>query len=293
MKISEKRVLEWWELPGIDGREAFDEEILFLNEFAESGKLPRWALLIRDLLPRWGFEPCAHRFFDGLEQVLTMIGSARPGPRLGGCGDIPLFVYQRLQSAGQEFLAWAEGKDGGEVGTWLEKPDPAKVEAARAVGEALLAMGHGWVATDAVLETWADQAKFPLTQALVDGEDGPLPKLLRHACCYNVFVNIRRLAEGIKTGEIPTIQVCRDALVEMPQLAPERLAQLWLLLDALSRWLKRKPAKDGVQAHIHAMLGPHDPVRDWLVASLYKTLKLWQMYLDKLHGKNRRLPSLI
>jgi hypothetical protein len=160
VKISEKRVLEWWELPGIDGREAFDEEILFLNEFAESGKLPRWALLIRDLLPRWGFEPCAHRFFDGLEQVLAMIGSARPGPRLGGCGDIPLFVYQRLQSAGQEFLAWAEGKDGGEVGTWLEKPDPAKVEAARAVGEALLAMGHGWVATDAVLETWADQAKF-------------------------------------------------------------------------------------------------------------------------------------
>jgi hypothetical protein len=91
VKISEKRVLEWWELPGIDGREAFDEEILFLNEFAENGKLPRWALLIRDLLPRWGFEPCAHRFFDGLEQVLAMIGSARPGPRLGGCGDIPPF----------------------------------------------------------------------------------------------------------------------------------------------------------------------------------------------------------
>lgn len=293
MKIAEKRVLEWWELPGIDGREDFDEEILFLNEFALNGDLPRWALLVRDLFPRWGFEPCAYRFFDGLEQVLAMIGSARPGPRLGGCGDIPLFVYQRLQSLGQQFLFWAEGKEAEEVSRYLGEPDSEKAEAARAVGEALLAMGHGWVAVDAVLETWADQAKFPLTQALVDEEDGPLPKLLRHACSYNVLVNIRRLAEGIKEGRLPTIQVCREALVEMPKLAPERLAQLFLILDALARWLKRKPAKDGVQAHIHAMLGPRDPVREWLGASLYKTLKIWQTYLDKLHGRNRRLPSII
>ncbi|MGB9757479.1 MAG: hypothetical protein ACPLRP_00400 [Candidatus Bipolaricaulaceae bacterium] len=293
MKISEKRVLEWWELPGIDGREDFDEEILFLNEFAENGDLPRWALLVRDLFPRWGFEPCAHRFFDGLEQVLAMIGSARPGPHLGGCGDIPLSVYQRLQASGQEFLSWAEGKEAGEMGKYLGRPDLEKAEAARAVGEALLAMGHGWVATDAVLETWADQAKFPLTQALVGGEEGPLPRLLRHACSYNVFVNIRRLAEGIKAGQPPEVRVCREALVEMPELAPERLAQLFLVLDALSRWLKRKPPKDGVQAHIHTVLGPRDPVREWLVASLYKTLKIWQAYLDALHGRDRRLPSLI
>ncbi len=293
MKISEKRVLEWWELPGIDGREAFDEEILFLNDFAESTNLPRWAFFVRDLLPRWGFEPCAHRFFDGLEQVMNMIGSARPGPRLGGCGDVPLSIHLRLQSAGQDFLAWAEGKEAGKVGKWLGQRTPAKTEAARAAGEALLALGHGWVATDAVLETWADQAKSPLTQALVDGEEGPLPKLLRHACSYNVLVNIRRLAQGIGEEKIPVVRVCQEALVEMPKLAPERLVQLWLILEALSRWLKKKPPKDGVQAHIHALLGPRDPPREWLVASLYKTLKLWQLHLDKLHGKSRRLPSLI
>ncbi|MBC7222174.1 hypothetical protein H5T56_04255 [Candidatus Bipolaricaulota bacterium] len=293
MKISEKRVLEWWELPGIDGREAFDEEILFLNDFAESANLPRWALFVRDLFPRLGFEPCAHRFFDGLEQVMGMIGSARPGSRLGGCGDIPISVHLRLQSAGQEFLAWAEGKEAGEVGKLLGKANQAKTEAARAVGEALLAFGHGWVATDAVLETWADQAKFPLAQALVDGEEGPLPKLLRHACSYNVLMNIRRLAQGIGEEKIPAVRVCQEALTEMPELAPERLTQLLLVLDALARWLRRKPPKDGVQAHIHSLLGPRDPAREWLVASLFKTLKLWQVHLDKLHGKSRRLPSLI
>lgn len=293
VKISEKRILEWWEAPGIDGRETFDEEIVFLNSFVESAKIPRWAIMVRDLLPRWGFEPCAHRFFDGLEQVMSMIGMARPGARVGGCGDIPLAVHMALQNAGQDFLSWAEGKETKWLGGGLGKPTPAKVEAARAVGEALLAMGYGWVTTDAVLESWADQAEFPLARALVDGEEAPLPTLLRHACCYNVLTNVQRLAEGIAEERVPAVRVCREALVELPQLAPERLNQLWLVLDALSRWLKGKPAKDGAQAHIHALLGPRDPPREWLVACLYKTLKLWQIYLDKLHGRSRRLPSLI
>lgn len=293
MKIGEKRILEWWEAPGIEGREAFDEEILFLNSFAEGTNLPGWAVRVRDLLPRWGFEPCSHRFFEGLEQVMSMIGTGRPGPRLGACGDIPLSVYVGLHNLGQDFLAWAEGKEAVQVQKWLGKRTAARVEAARAVGEAFLAMGHGWVATDALLETWAKQAKYSITQNLVDGEEAPLPLLLRHACCYNVFVNARRLARGIAQEKNPTIRVCKEALVELPQLAPDRSTQLGILWDALARWLKRKPPKDGVQAHIHALLGPRDPVREWLVASLYKTLKLWQVYLDKLHGKNRRLPSLI
>lgn len=293
MKISEKRVLEWWETPGIDGRETFDEEILFLNSLAESLSLPRWAVTVRDLFPRWGFEPCSHRFFDGLEQVVTMIGAGRPGARLGGCGDIPLHVHLRLQELGQGFLAWAEGKGGQEVEGWLGKRTAAKEEAARAVGESLAAVGHGWVATDAVLETWATQAKFPLTQGLVDEEEGPLAHLLRHACCYNLFLNLQRLAEGIGEEKISGVRVCREALAELPRLAPERLAQLWFVLDGLSRWLKRRSSRDGAQAHLYALLGPRDPVREWLVASLCKTLKLWQAYLDGLHGRSRRLPSLI
>lgn len=293
MRIAEKRMLEWWEAPGVEGRETFDEEILFLNSLAETLDLPRWAVAVRDLFPRWGFEPCAHRFFDGLEQVLAMIGTGRPGPRLGSCGDIPLSVHLRLLAWGQDFLAWAAGKEGGHVEKFLRRRSPAREEAARAVGEVLSAVGHGWVATDAVLEAWADQAHFHLTQGLVDEEEGPLPQLLRHACGYNLWVNLERLAAGIDEEKVPKVLVCREALSELPHLAPERMTQLWLVLDALSRWLKRRSPRDGAQAHVYALLGPQDPVREWLVASLCKTLKLWQAYLDALQGRKHRLPSLI
>jgi len=293
VKISEKRVLEWWEAPGVEGREAFDEEIVYLNSLAESLSPPRWAILVRDLMPRWGFEPCSHRFFHGLEQVMAMIGAGRPGPRFGGCGDVPLEIHLALQDLGEEFLAWAEGKEARKVGNWLGPISPAKGEAVRALGEALCAFGHGWVATDAVLESWSEKAKYPLTKSLLDGEEAPLPRLLRHACCYNVLVNVERVARALGKEKTPEVFVCGEALRELPALAPERLAQLAVILEALPRWLRGRPAKDGVHAHIYALLGPHDKVREWLVASLYKTLKLWQRHLDGLLGKTRRLPSLI
>ena len=293
MRISEKRILEWWEAPGVEGREAFDEEIVYLNSLAETLNPPRWAILVRDLMPRWGFEPCSHRFFHGLEQVMAMIGAGRPGPRLGGCGDVPLEVHLTLHDLGQDFLAWAEGKGGKKVAEWLGEITPAKAEAARALGEALCAFGHGWVATDAALESWSEKAKFSLTKSLLDGEEAPLPSLLRHACSYNVLANLERVARALGAEKTPEVFVCREALRELPALAPERLVELAVILEALSRWLRGRPAKDGVHAHIYGLLGPHDKVREWLVASLYKTLKLWQHHLDGLFGKTRRLPSLI
>lgn len=293
MRISEKRILEWWEAPGIEGREAFDEEIVYLNNRAESLALPRWAVLVRDLMPRWGFEPCAHRFFDGLEQVMSMIGTGKPGARLGGCGDVPLSVHLRLHALGQEFLAWAGGKEAEELGPLLGTRTPARVEAARAVGQALVTFGQGWVATDAVLESWAEQASHSLTKGLVDGEEAPLPKLLRHACAYNVLTNVRRLAQAIGEERTPEVWVCQEALAELPVLAPERLEQLWVALQALARWLKKEPPQDAVQAHLHALLGQRDPVREWLVASLYKSLKLWQVHIDRLLGQRHKLFSLI
>jgi len=108
-----------------------------------------------------------------------------------------------------------------------------------------------------------------------------------------VLVNVERVARALGEEKPPEVYVCGEALRELPTLAPERLAELALILEALSRWLRGRPAKDGVHAHIYALLGPHDEVREWLVASLYKTLKLWQQHLDGLLGKTRRLPSLI
>lgn len=292
MKISESRLLEWWEAPGIDGREAFDEEILYLNSAIETINLPRWAVLVRDLMPRWGFEPCSHRFFEGLEQVMGMIGAGRACSRLGDCGDVPLSTRRQLTILGGEFLSWAQGESR-EVQGWLREGTPARREAAQALGEALLSLNQGRVALDETLEVWSERARFPLTQALLDGDDAPLPKLLRHPCSYNLLNNVENLAQALAQDEIGPVAVCGEALCQLPHLAPQRLSLLWDTLEGLGQWLQNLPPRDGFQSHIYSLLGPRDEVRTWLVSSLYKSLKLWQSHLDKLLHRRHRFLSLI
>ncbi|MCR4391301.1 MAG: hypothetical protein NUV94_00630 [Candidatus Acetothermia bacterium] len=297
VKVSEKRIAEWWEAPGIDGREAFDEEILYLNSLIDEIKLPRWAILVRDLMPRWGFEPCSHRFLDGLEQVMAMIGTARVCSRFGGCGDIPLSVHEQLEGIGSALVRWARAEGNGRmasaVGGWLGPHTPEHAEAAQAMGEAALAVGHGRAALDEVLERWAERARSPMTRALVDGDDAPLAVLLRHACCFNVLANLERLAQGIGRGEVVPVHVCLDALRHAPELDPTRLALLRGIADALAHWLQELPPHGGFEVRVYTFLGPRDEVRRWLVASLYKTLKLWQVHLDRLLGEKHSYLSLI
>ncbi len=293
MKLSEKRLMEWWEAPGIAGREDFDEEILYLNNLAEQSEgLPRWALAVRDMMPRWGFEPCAHRFPDGLEQVLTMIGMGRAFPRVGECGDVPLRVQRSLEYWGRTLLRWAHGSklNGPLADISTRCADP---EAALATAEAILAVGQGRAALDATLERWADHADSQLARTLADGEDAPLTVLLRHPCCFNVASNLERLTRGIADGRVPDLLVCRNALREAPQIDPGRLVWMRGVLRALGRWVEGMPPSDGFCASVHAKLGTPDPVRQWLVASLYKTVKLWTQYTDCMHGVHHRYRALV
>ncbi len=293
MKVSEKRLMEWWEAPGIAGREDFDEEILYLNSLAEQTEdLPRWALAVRDLMPRWGFEPCAHRFPDGLEQVLTMVGMGRAYPRVGECGDVPLRVQRSLEYWGRTLVRWAHGGKLNGPFTDISKrcPDP---EAALAAGEAVLAVGQGRAALDATLERWTEEARSSLAQELADGDDAPLTAVLRHPCCFNIEANLERLTLCIANEELPKLLVCRTALREAPQLDPGRLVWMRGVLRALGRWVDGRPPGDGFCAAVHSKLGSPDPVRRWLVASLYKSLKLWAHYTDNMHGARHRYRALV
>jgi len=297
-KISEKRLLEWWEAPGIDGREAFDEEILYLNSLAEELDLPRWALSVRDLMPRWGFEPCSHLFPVGLEQVITMIGEGKACPRVGACGEVPLTARLVLKQWGEALVRWsrgslAEGQVFPLVPVAQGPLSPEQAEAARAAGQAALALLQGHAALDEALERWAERARFPLTQRLVDDEDGPLPRLLQNACCFNLSANLKRLAQGIAESRVPEIQVCNAALREAPELDPARLPTLRWIASALVHWLQGRPPEPGLEERFYQLLGPQDDVRKWLVASLYKCLKLWLRRLDQLLGLRHRYPSLV
>lgn len=294
MKVSERRIAEWWEAPGIDGREAFDEEILFLNSQLDELALPRWAILVRDRMPRWGFEPCAHRFLDGLEQVLHMIGSGRVCPRFGGCGDLPLAVQRELEELGDALLRWAEnGGSPPSVNGLPPVPDPEQAEAARAVGEVSRELGNGPAALDALLERWAEGAQFPLAQALVADEDAPLALLARHPCAYTLRWNVDRLVRSIGDGEVPRVLVCLPALRAAPELDPGRIPAVRRVAEALARWLEGLPPRSPLEARVHGLVGPKEPVRTWLVASLYKTLKLWLVYLDEALGEQREYLSLL
>ncbi|HEU69071.1 MAG TPA: hypothetical protein ENN53_07705 [Candidatus Acetothermia bacterium] len=294
MKVAERRIAEWWEAPGIDGREAFDEEVLYLNSLVEEISLPRWAILVRDRMPRWGFEPCSHRFLEGLEQVLAMIGAGRVGPRCGGCGDLPLPVQRKLDLVGRAFVRWAEdGRGGGSLGKLLGTRTPERAEAARAVGEVILAIGEGAAVVDATLDQWAERAASPLVRSLVDNEESPLTLLAQHPCAYTLLWNMDRLAHSIGNGEPSSVLVCIPALRVAPKLDPERLPTLRAIGEALARWLQEQPAGTGLDRRAYALIGPHDPVRRWLVASLYKTLKLWQVHLDKVLGEKHDYLPLI
>ncbi|MGC9530347.1 MAG: hypothetical protein ACP5G2_07075 [Candidatus Bipolaricaulaceae bacterium] len=297
-KVSEKRISEWWEAPGIDGREAFDEEILFLNSLAEELPLPRWALGVRDLMPRWGFEPCGHHFLVGLGQVIAMIGEGRVHPRVGDCGEVPLWVAVEVDRWAGALLGWCRGQaaDGGAGDSptaGLDARTPERVEAVRAAADALLSLGRGRAALDEVLDRWADRARFPLARALVDGEQAPLVQLLRHPCCFNLIHNLRRLVDALGRGEVPTLAVCGGALREARELDPGRLPTVRATAAALTRWLQGVPPQEGFEQRLYRCLGPQDEVKRWLVASLYKCLKLWLRHLDCLVGRRQRYYALV
>jgi len=295
MRISDKRALEWWEAPGISGREDYDEEILYLSSIAEElEETPRWAVAVRDLMPRWGFEPCAHRFGEGLEQLITMIGLERAFPRVGGCGDVPLPVHRALEHWGRNFVRWSQQENvNGPLGRLNGLGACSHPEAALATGEAVLAVSRGRTALDATLEEWMERGRDPMTRALTDGDDAPLVSVLRHACCFNTFENLRRLAVGLADGELPHVRVCSSSLGVAQRVDPERVIGLRAMVRALGRWMLGRPPNDGFCASVHTRLGAPDSVRRWLVGSLYKSLKLWVEFIDRERGRRSRHRSLV
>lgn len=296
MKVSDRRIAEWWEAPGIEGRDAFDEEILYLNALTEEIALPRWAILVRDRMPRWGFEPCAHRFLEGLEQVLAMIGAGRVWARFGGCGDVPLSVQRKLDAFGAALVRWSDNGSrsaGDPFVRQLGAHTADRAEAARAMGEVILGIGRGPAEVDAILERWAERAQFSPARILVDGEEAPLAVLAHHPCAYTLLWNVERLAHCIGNGEPPSAVVCVPALRIAPKLDPERIAILREIGDSLAGWLQERAPRTVIEQKVYALIGPRDEVRHWLVASLYKTLKLWQVHLDNVLGEKHDYLSLI
>ncbi len=61
---------------------------------SETGTLPEWAHNLACAMPNWGFEPCSHRWADGLDEILYSIKESKYIRTMAGhCGDVPTSIY--------------------------------------------------------------------------------------------------------------------------------------------------------------------------------------------------------
>ena len=307
---------KWWETSVLDATGAYvwDDEVQAVNAMTtEIQEFPAWALQVRGAMPRYGFEMCGHRWLEGLDDVLRMIGAEKFTPSSAGhCGDVPGWV---VDAAGQRAAAvqnWLDGQPPSQQGldrqvaAWLGDITPEKREAARCYVELLRSYFFrpakpGDDATKTVVDRWQAQAgqnetvQFMLhTYGLVDSLENrcgfkTIDRLDDYICIIGGDLSQRAEVRGNCNTQL------RFVLRDDPARYTSTRGYLWGLYAYLvgrdQAWLlANKP--DCAGAAIHALLGVSHmgdptPLRRWLVASLLKSTKIWcQCALNRLREEN-------
>ena len=159
----------WWDAPVIDpGGDGFDDEVRAINALAsEIEGFPEWALQLREAMPKWGFEMCAHRWLDGLDEVMGMLGEERYCPSTAGhCGEIPGRIVAAADARGTAVQDWLDGVSprdelGRKVNDQLGDHTPEKLKAARCFVEMLRAKlieGLGREEFEPLAQAWKTRA---------------------------------------------------------------------------------------------------------------------------------------
>jgi len=108
-------ICSWEEVPYF-GRHGHDEnaEVGIADAMQdECGRIPEWAIEIRNQMPAWGFESCTHDWLNGLEALLRMIEYKKSWPRPGGCcGDVPLCKRWQYDLRLSALRQWIYGENG-------------------------------------------------------------------------------------------------------------------------------------------------------------------------------------
>ena len=163
----DKLTHKWWETAVINvaGKYDWDEEIKAVNAMMdEIDEFPEWALHVRDAMPKYGFEMCAHRWLDGLDVAIRMIGTEVFWPSTAGrCGDVPGRIADAAEQRAAAVQDWSGGRTsnkGGirrQVAQWLGEQTPEKREAATCFVELVRAFFFGSRlnnAAKAIAEQW-------------------------------------------------------------------------------------------------------------------------------------------
>jgi hypothetical protein len=293
---------KWWETTVIDatGKYVWDEEIKAVNGMADDfGVFPEWALRVRDAMPKYGFEMCSHRWLDGLDNVICMIGAEDFCPSTAGtCGDVPGRVVNAAEGRAKAVQDWIDGtgtgKDGhdGRVSEWLGEQSPEKIEAATCFVELVRGFLCGTPAATDPGKTAAEWRKrTDQNQILGDMFDGEgFDCLLECGCGFKILDRLDVYIHMIGGDQAQAAErhgICNGQLRFVFRDDPERYevtrGYLWGLHAYLAGhdedWLRAsKPECAGAALYarhgVQGVEGP-TPLRRWLVASLLKSTKIW------------------
>lgn len=292
----------WWEVPVLAAdANGNDAEIRALDRMAADlglGRIPEWALQVRGAMPKWGFEMCAHRWLQGLDDVIGMMGSETYWPSTAGhCGEVPGDVVDAAERRAGAVQSWIDGQPpadalGERVQGWLGQRTPAKDEAAWCYVDLMRATFFGGTDREAlharIASAAARGAENPVLADLF--AEYTFGDTLENTCGFKL---IERLDQNIRVigGDTATtgdrLGNCNSQLRFMWRDEPERYevtrGYLWglqaYLLGRDAEWL-RATVPDCTGAAIYCLqrlqrAGEPTPVRRWLAASLQKTTALW------------------
>lgn len=290
----------WWDGPAsVVDANGCDAEIRAVDALGRAlPSIPAWARQVRDVMPRWGFEMCAHRWLEGLSDLLRMIGErAFSVSSAGRCGDVPGPVVA---------LALGRAKA---VESWL-KYQPANDRVKLSVQGAL---GQHYLDKDVAAECYVDLMRASLASA---GDASILPRtlarwrplcevnkgvafmlgdqgllgLLQNACGYRLLPGLDAAIRYVGDPEgtpVPKLGQCNRDLAHLWAEDPDRYrvtrGYLWGLYARLAGWdeddlWEECPGCIGSATYALSQVsksGALTPVDRWLVASLLVTTKIW------------------
>ncbi len=316
-------VREWWETSVLDatGKYVFDEEVKAVNAMMVGvDEYPEWAVQVRGAMPKYGFEMCSHRWLDGLDNAMGMVGSEQYRPSgAGRCGDVPGAAVDAAVRKALAVQQWVRGVApddglGRQVAAWLGEPTAEKREAATSFAELVLAhlLKSDQVAAAAAAEWQARAERNGIVKAMYEGEG--LPHFLRCACGFKTVDRLDvyvRMIGGDLSEAGQRHGICNQQLRFVFRDDPARFdvtrGYLWgldaYLMGRDEKWLlASKP--DCAGAAIYALQavsspGPPTPLRRWLVASLLKSTKIWCQRTIEVTGEDavpayaRDLPDVV
>jgi hypothetical protein len=297
----EELAREWWPQDSPDGSAMpfrADEEVLALNAMARRiSRLPQWALKVRGAMAGKRSEMCAHRWLDGLDEMMSMIGSAVYWPsKAGHCGDVPGSVVAAVDKRVAALQAWigrrtpAADRVRRRVALWLGEPAAEKREAAICFVELARAFCGGSQGDEprALAAQWRKRASQNQVLGALFGGQG-LDGLLSNWCGFKFLERLDQYLRAIG-GEVRPASAsqdsCRDQLGSILRDDPARFeatrAYLWGLWAYLqgcdARWLSSTCSEwAGSAMHAYRLVsaaGAPSPLTRWLAGSLLKTAKM-------------------